>query len=129
MNEVNKLMDALQNDPGAREMAKNIPTPDDEEEAIALYIELGEKLGIKISREDLLSYQREMENAYQASEKEAEASMEKSLNSRQLNMVAGGANPGCKDTHKSGEWCWATDSCQIAVRFYDDWPRQCKENF
>ncbi len=128
MSEVKKFLEAVQNDPRAEELTKNISVPNDEEQEIALYVDLAKKMGFSVSREDLISYRQEIEKDFLARAKKAEASMEEDLNIKQLNMVAGGAKDGCSDTHKSGEWCWYNDSCQIAVRYYDDWPRQCKSN-
>ncbi len=66
MNEVGKFMEALQNDPRAKELMESISVPVDEENAIDVYVDLANKLGFTISREDLLSWKQEKEKEYKA---------------------------------------------------------------
>ncbi len=113
MDEVKKFLDVLENDPRAKELSENLSIPYDEEKAIDVYIDMAKKLGFTITREDLLNWKQEEEEAYKAKAEKAEAGMMESLDMDQMDKVAGGNGheKRCRFTYKSGEWCWFQDSC------------------
>ncbi len=119
MNEVGKFMEALQNDPRAKELMESISVPVDAEKSVDVYVDLAKKLGFTISREDLLNWQQEKDKEYKAKSEKAEAGMAEGLDQDQMKMVAGGGIRPCRDTYKSGEWCWYTDSCAMIAVHYD----------
>ncbi len=119
MNEVGKFMEALENDPKAKELSENIIMPVDEEKAIDLYFDLAKKLGFTFSREDLINWAQEKEKEYQVKSEKVEDDMLDSLDLNQMDLVAGGGkDERCWDTFRRGEWCWFVDSCKSIIKQY-----------
>ncbi len=119
MNEVQKFIEALQNDPRAKELMDSIGVPVDDENAIDVYIDLAKKLGFSISGEDLLSWKQEKEKEYKASAEKAEASMMEALDQEKMSAAAGGGDfKACESSFKRDEWCWFSDSCKKLINEY-----------
>ncbi len=119
MNEVQKFIEALQNDPRAKELMDSIGVPVDDEKGVDVYLDLAKKLGFSISREDLLSWKQEKEKECRAVSEKAEASMAEALDPEKMSMAAGGkGDKACESTFNDGEWCWFSDSCKHAIIKY-----------
>ncbi len=119
MDEVRKFIEALQNDPRAKELMDSIRVPVDDEKAVDVYLDLAKKLGFSISREDILSWELEKEKEYKARCAKAEASMAESLDLEKMSAAAGGkGDASCEDTFNKGEWCWFNDSCKNVFILY-----------
>ena len=116
-----KFMEALKNDPKAKELLKGMSKPKTKEEIIAAYIDLAGKLGITLSEEDAESFVAEEKDV--ASRSEIAAKAIQALPDDELENVAGGKgdNPECKDTYEDRENCWITDGCDILIIGYEDY--------
>ncbi len=120
MDEVRKFMEALQNDPRAKELMESTEIPVDDEKVPGAYLDLAKKLGFSISREDLLIWVQENEKKCRARAEKAETSMEKALDPEEMSKVAGGkGNKFCESSFNKSEWCWFSDSCKVAVNIYE----------
>ena len=111
-----KFMDALKNDPKAKELLKDIPKPETKEDATAAYIDLAGKLGITLSEEDVKGFVEEEKDVAARSENAAKAIQ--TLPDDELDNVAGGwsgAEGNCDNTYKQKENCWSNDACDIIV--------------
>ncbi len=120
MDEVRKFMEAMQNDPRAKELMDSMDVPVDEEKAVDVYLDLAKKLGFSISREELISWVQEKEEECMSRSERAEADMAEELDSEKMSMVAGGK--GRENCFKSylGKWCWYSDNC-TKVNFLRDY--------
>ncbi len=119
MDEVRKFIEALQNDPKAKELMDSIEVPVDDEKGIDVYLDLAKKLGFSFSREDILNWIQEKEKVCKARFEKAQASMKEELDLEKMSMVAGGkGDDSCEDTFNKGEWCWFNDSCDHAFNVY-----------
>ncbi len=120
MNEVGKFMEALRDDPRAKELMNSIDVPDEEEKGVDAYLELANKLGSSISREDLLSWKQEKEKECVSRFEKAEAGMMEAMDPEEMSMAAGGKRgyPVCESTFHKGEWCWFTDACKHVINSY-----------
>ena len=97
-----KFMDALKNDPKAKELLKDMPKPETKEAVMTAYIDLAGKLGITLSEEDVKCFVEEEKDVAARSENAAKAIQE--LPDDELDNVAGGwsgAEGNCDNTYKS----------------------------
>ena len=111
---VQKFLDMVHNDPKAKELAKSLPAPKSDAEAVEGYVRLAKDLGFDLTIDEIKAGLKAMENGRKAESDKV------SLDDADLENVAGGANEGCEDTHSPGEWCWFTDSCSVLISFYGD---------
>ena len=66
----------------------------------------------------ILRFLQEKESIQKKASEQAESRVKEALADADLEAVAGGGNATCADTFSSGEWCWAIDSCMLAIMFY-----------
>ncbi len=119
MDEVRKFIEALQNDPKAKEFMDSIEVPVDDEKGIDVYLDLAKKLGFSLSREDFLNWMQEKAKECKARAEKAQASMKEALDLEKMSMVAGGEGlEFCEETFNNGERCCFTDSCKYAFNVY-----------
>ena len=111
---VQKFLDMVRNDPKAKELAKALPAPKSDAEAVEGYVRLAKELGFDLTFDEIKAGLKDLEDGRKA------ASDKVSLDDADLESVAGGANEGCEDTHTPGEWCWFTDSCSVIISYYGD---------
>ena len=117
---IGKLMEALQQNPKAQELAKNMKKPESDEEAAEAYAGLAKDLGFDLSADDLLKVLETKEQEQRFRTKNAALAVEKaSLTEGDLELVAGGKNEYCDDTFTTGEWCWFNDSCSTLITVYE----------
>ena len=119
MSEMKDFLTALVKNPEAKELLKGLKEPSGAEEAAELYADIAAKTGTSISKDAILAILKEKEAIQQARSAKAEGAVRQALEENDLESVAGGANPGCDDTHSPGEWCWFTDSCSFVISYYD----------
>ena len=118
MGEMNEFLKALQQNDEIKELLKNQPKPGSDEEAAETYASIAEKMGFKLSREDMINGLKGLEKIQM---EKTDASLKQVLDEADLEQVAGGGeDPRCSDTFSPGEWCWFTDSCSFIIRGYDD---------
>jgi len=110
---IQKFLDALRNDPQAKELMKAMPAPKNDQEAAEGYVKIAKELGFDLAADEILAGLKGMEQKQKAQADKV------ALDAGDLDNVAGGANPGCDDTHSPGEWCWFTDSCSFVISYYD----------
>ena len=120
MSEMKDFLTALVKNPEAKELLKGLKEPSGAEEAAELYADIAAKTGTSISKDAILAILKEKEAIQQARSAKAEGAVRQALEENDLESVAGGANPGCDDTHSPGEWCWFTDSCEFVISYYDN---------
>ena len=104
--------------PKAQELIRGVKEPATPEEAAVMYADIAEKAGVSVSKDTLQKLLTAKENAQQEATAKAEGAVKQALGENDLEAVAGGANPGCDDTHDPGEWCWFTDSCEYVIIYY-----------
>ena len=119
MSNIKDFLKTLHENPEAKKLIQEAKEPGSIAEAAGLYADIAEKTGISVSRETIQALLEEKEKLQQAITAEAENVVKEALDENDLETVAGGANPGCDDTHTDGEWCWFTDSCSYLITFYD----------
>ncbi len=120
MDEVRKFMEALKNDPRAKELMNSTEIPVDDKKVPDVYLDLAKKLGFSFSREDFLIWVQENEKKCRARAEKAKASMEEALDPEAMSKVAGGkGNKYCESSFNQSEWCWLSDSCKVAVNIYE----------
>lgn len=124
MSGIEDFLKALYGNPEAKKLMQEAKEPGSMAEAAAMYAEIAEKAGIDVSKETIQGLLEEKEKGQQAITAEADRAVKQSLDEKDLENVAGGANDGCADTHSPGEWCWFTDSCSVIISYYDDTPQQ-----
>ena len=120
MNEVREFLTALGKDPRAKELLKGKKEPANTEEAAEQYLSIAEKLGYKVTKEDILVFLNKQEQFLREKAEKAESAVKTALDEEALDLVAGGTgdNPGCAETFSPGEWCWITDSCSTIINGY-----------
>lgn len=120
MSKINEFLNALEQNADVKELLKNQPKPDSDEEAAAVYVSIAEKLGFSVTKEEMLNGLKGLEKVQQEKTGASDAGLKQALDEAALEQVAGGgADPRCDDTFSAGEWCWFTDSCSYVIRFYD----------
>ena len=117
MDKIRELLEAVKKDPKAQELVKGLGTPKNDTEAISGYLSVAESLNFSITEEEIVEGLRAVIQEQKASSESAAAKV--SLADSDLESVAGGAEEGCADTYKTGEWCWFTDSCSLIINCYD----------
>ena len=113
MEKINAFLDAVRNNPEAKERMKAMPAPKNDREAAEGYAKVAGELGFDLTADEILASLKGMEQKQKAQADKV------ALDAGDLDNVAGGANPGCDDTHSPGEWCWFTDSCSFVISYYD----------
>ena len=113
-----QLLQQMKKDPRAAELVRGIPAPTNDEEVIACYTDLAEKLGCELSKEEITEGLRALSREQQARTEAARQEMEKAaIGEGTLDMVAGGA--GGKDREPyDDDYCWWSDSCDRMINFY-----------
>ena len=125
MSEMKDFLKALSENTTARELIKAAKEPADIGEAAALYADIAEKAGIRVSEETIREFLKAKEASQQAQSADAEGTVKEALGEEALDAVAGGTeyekqNAACDTTYDKGEWCWFSDSCSIVISYYDD---------
>lgn len=131
---IQKFLEAIQNDPGALELMKEMETPSDQDEAIKSYAGLAGKLGYEITESDLKEYLDREGKRMQQKTEEASSQIQE-LPDDALDKVAGGQDHDeCKVSYKNRENCWFADACDNIIFGYDnyicnhsDWSNPCHE--
>ncbi|MBR2779184.1 MAG: hypothetical protein IKD85_03330 [Firmicutes bacterium] len=117
-----EFFEMLKTDPTARELIKNTPKPNNEEERPAVYEELAGKLGLDLTKEDFIRAAKDGELKQKArTENAAEKILE--LPDDALDQVAGGKkdHDSCKDTFRDKEDCWYNDGCDTVFHSYKNY--------
>ncbi len=117
MEILRKFMEALQTDPRAEELLKGKAKPESLEGAVKLYAEAAKELGFDLTEDDIMKGMKSLKEEQAAKTAQAKAAV-KELGLEDLEKVAGGAEPGCKDTFEHRENCWLNDACDF---FYNDY--------
>ena len=126
MSKIKECLSALRKDPRIRELLKGAKEPANAEEAADQYTAAAEKLGVSLPREEVLTFLKEEEEKVRSQTEKAADTV--ALSAEDLNQVAGGYvkdHNECDTTYADSEWCWISDNCAVAVRYYDD---STKEN-
>lgn len=112
---VQKFLDAVRNDPKAKELIKSMPVPKNDAEAAEGYVKIAKELGFDLTADEILAGLKGMEQAQKAQSDKV------SLDDVALEHVTGGVQmPDCASTYESdGEWCWFSDSCSYIISYYD----------
>ena len=120
MNPVKNFLDRLTTDPQVKDMMKGMKEPAGAEEAADQYVAVAEKIGIALTREQILGFLKAKEDFQQTLTAKAEEQVEKAaLSEENLEAVAGGVgDPRCESTFDKGEWCWFSDSCSVIITGY-----------
>ena len=114
MEKIKAFLDAVQSSPKTKELIRALPAPKNDAEAAEGYVSIAKELGFDLAADEILAGLKGMEQKHKAqSDKIA-------LDPDDLDNVAGGAIPGCDETHFPGEWCWFSDSCSVIITYYDD---------
>ena len=122
MSDAIEFLKSMQNDARAKEIVREMKTPENEKQAADAYVSLARAMGYNLNREEIVSAARELSRSQRA---KTDTTMDKiSLDDNDLDHVAGGA-PGdeyeiCSTTFKEGEWCWWNDSCDLLITDYFD---------
>ena len=118
MGGINEFLLALKQDDRAKELLKNHPKPESDEEAAGVYASIAEKMGFQVTKEDIVEGLKGLEKIQRT---KTDADVKQALDEDALEQVAGGgADPRCSDTFSRGEWCWFTDSCSYVINSYSD---------
>lgn len=120
MSDIYDSLKALSENEEAKKLFRAAKEPAGIEEAAELYADIAAKTGNSIPKDAILALLKEKEARQRAQSAKAEGAVKKALDEEALDAVAGGANPGCDDTHSPGEWCWFTDSCEFVISYYDE---------
>ena len=116
-----ELIETMLRDPKAGEWMKSKARPETQEEAVKIYAEIAEKLGLNLTAEDIGEYIRQAEQARKDHTEKA-AGMVQELSDEELDQVAGGKeNPSCKETYQDYENCWYADGCDNVFQIYDEY--------
>ena len=121
MDKLRSFLQTLKTDPRAAELVRNLPIPQNDQQAVECYADLAKELGCELSREEIVAGFRAMIRNQKKRTATAEKELEKTaLGEDVLDMVAGGAGHGktCESTYTPGEWCWWTDQCNDLVDVY-----------
>ena len=118
MEKINAFLDTVRNNPEAKERMKAMPAPKNDQEAAEGYVRIAKELGFDLTADEILAGLKGMEQKQKAQADKV------ALDAGDLDNVAGGANPGCDDTHSPGEWCWFSDSCSVIISYYDEQPQE-----
>ena len=122
MKDAMAFLQALQNDPRAKELIRDMKIPEDREKASECYVSLASKLGYTLTKEEIMSAARELSKAQR--EQTGRTLAKVSLNDDELENVAGGVDEpgheGCDSSYHDHEWCWWSDSCNMIISFYQD---------
>ena len=109
---VQKFLDAVRNDPKAKELIKSMPVPKNDAEAAEGYVKIAKELGFDLTADEILAGLKGMEQAQKAESDKV------SLDDVDLENVAGGKDERCGSTFEPGEWCWFSDSCDYVISYY-----------
>lgn len=91
----------------AKAIIAALEKPENEEQTIKAYAEVAEKLGIKLSEEEITKY---------LSSKKASGDVD----DEELDQVTGGrTHSNCEVTFTDYENCWGEDACDIFSNNYD----------
>ena len=125
MDQVRDFMNALRNDPKARELAKDMKQPETAAETAECYVQLAQAMGYHLTGKDMLEGLKALEQEQQERTAKADRKVGKiALADDDLDVVTGGYNAfpaACAKTYKEGEWCWMTDSCARLVADYPNY--------
>jgi len=119
MQDVQKFLKTLQKDEAAREALKKQPKPANDEEAVAAYVALAEKMGYSVTGEEMAAGLKGYEQIYQMMAAKAADGVKTALDEDALDHVAGGKLENCDSTAEPGEWCWFSDACSYIINGYD----------
>ena len=119
MQDVQKFLQILQKDEAARESLKKQPKPANDDEAVAAYVALAEKMGYSVTGEEMAAGLKGYEQIYRMTAAKAADSVKTALDEDALDHVAGGKLDNCDSTAEPGEWCWFSDSCSFIINGYD----------
>ena len=122
MEEIKKFFETLKTNPKGKELLTAAKEPATLEEAADLYVGIAEKLGVSLSKENMIKFLQAREKYQQAISEKAEGAVKEALEEKDLDTVAGGAGGAtqCADTFAPGEWCFITDSCAFVINYYDE---------
>ena len=129
MIKIKECLMALRKNPRLAELLKGAKEPENAEEAADQYASAAEKLGVSLSKEEVLTFLKDEEEQVRSKTEKA-VDMVK-LSAEQLDHVAGGDggyvkdHPECDTTYSDHEWCWFSDNCSVIISYYDD---STKEN-
>ncbi|MBR5336466.1 MAG: Nif11-like leader peptide family natural product precursor [Lachnospiraceae bacterium] len=128
MDNVKKLMAALESDPEARKKVEDIARPSDRDGYIRYYVEVGKRLGLEITEDDIREGVEQAAKELSSRTDSLSDTIEK-LPDEELGMVAGGkkGHSNCKDTFKNRENCYFDDGCDFIFLSYDNY--KCDRNY
>ncbi len=123
MDQKEKFLEAILNDPKAKELARSKKAPKNDEESLKSYCEIAKELGFDLKKEEVLQVVVELAKKQRAKTAATAETVKKAeLGEEDLEHVAGGTDP-CEDTYESGEWCWFSDSCSLVITGYEAEPQ------
>ena len=122
MTPVKDFLDRLTTDPQVKELMKGMKEPANTEEAADQYVAVAAKIGMTLSREQILGFLKAKEGFQQSLTAKAEEQVEKAaLSEESLDAVAGGMQHAeCGSTFLDDEWCWFSDHCSVVITSYND---------
>ena len=92
----------------AKAILSAIEKPATEEERVAAYLDIAKKLNAELTAEGILAYFADEKPAYGE------------IDDDELAQLTGGGDI-CRNTYKSGEFCWWNDGCDKVINTYDNY--------
>lgn len=109
MENVRRFFEELIKTEEAKAIFDSLEKPENEEETICAYVKVAEKLGIELSKEEIMGY---------LSSKLASGE----VNDEELSQLTGGGeNSNCRKTFTNEENCWWNDGCDLVFFRYDEY--------
>ena len=124
---IEKKIETMLQDPRTGEWMKDKARPESQEEAVGVYAEIAEKLGLSLTAEDIMDYIRQAEQTCKDRTEKAAARIQE-LSDEEVEQVSGGRdNSACVETYMDCENCRLMDGCDMVFQQYADYA--CKHNF
>ena len=126
IEKVKELLEAIRNDPRAKEMLKNLPPIKNDGERIVSLLSAARELGYDLTEADLKDY-AEAAAAARKKKTDAQAEAIQTLDDSEVEKAVGGSvHDNCDYTFEDFENCWKTDGCDKSLINYTDY--QCWGN-
>lgn len=109
MENAKKFFDKIAKTEEAKALFAAAGQPETDDECIAAYIEIADKLGVTLTAEEIKAYlELVVEDAFGE------------LDDEELSqLVGGGENAGCESTYQDRENCWWSDGCDRVWNDYN----------
>lgn len=127
MKNIAEILETIRSHSDVRNLLAADSAVETPEQAAEAYAKAAEKLGYKLTGEEILAYIGEAESGLRRKADETVGAIQ-SLREEDLAQAAGGGyHPECYDTYKDHENCWWTDGCDVIHEQYKDY--KCKSSW